>query len=96
MNSSEQQTDFEVTYRDHNVALFSDQGVFPGLVMNTMDPHYHACVRNFIQLQERDVARTLAGKHVVSEGTFEMELYVWLYSPLVLGCSRVIDRAWYS
>jgi hypothetical protein len=84
--------DFELNFEDNCMYGLDD---IPALRFLTSDPHFCFCVSELGQLLADDVpARLEAGQ--AGEGTYEMELYIWLYSCFTVGCSSDIARAWYD
>ncbi|KAL6054804.1 Somatic embryogenesis receptor kinase 2-like [Balamuthia mandrillaris] len=60
-------------------------------MFDTTDANFQSCASHLYRLSE-DMEAILSGLR--SEGTIEMELYIWLYLCFIFGCSKRLDRAW--
>ncbi|KAL6071326.1 hypothetical protein QOT17_006348 [Balamuthia mandrillaris] len=69
----------------------SDLTIPKEFTFSTTDANFQSCASHLCRLSE-DMETILSGLR--SEGTIEMELYIWLYSCFIFGCSKRLDRAW--
>ncbi|KAL6075176.1 hypothetical protein QOT17_003589 [Balamuthia mandrillaris] len=69
----------------------SDLTIPKEFTFDTTDANFQSCASHLYRLSE-DMEAILSGLR--SEGTIEMELYIWLYSCFIFGCSKRLDRAW--
>jgi hypothetical protein len=80
-----------VTFADEEYTLAD----VPDFTFSTRDEDYGFCVSQLVRLVADQVPQKLAKTHA-GEGTYEAELYLWLYSCLIKGCSDQLNRAWYA
>ncbi|KAL6047588.1 hypothetical protein QOT17_021541 [Balamuthia mandrillaris] len=85
-----QEHSFRVLFID-GVDETSDLTIPKEFTFSTTDANFQPCASHLYRLSE-DMEAILSG--LGSEGTIEMELYIWLYSCYIFGCSKRLDRAW--
>jgi len=58
------------------------------------DPNFCLCANMVMRLAMNGLSKSTTSKQH-AEGTYEMELYCWLYACFSAGCSNSLDQAWY-
>lgn len=72
------------------------EGLPDSFSFNLSDPDFHLCANIAIRLAMNSAKRLHKRSTKHGEGTYEMELYSWLYACFSSGCSDYLDRAWYG
>lgn len=81
---------FQIEFRDGDYTLDLGQAHEP-ISFDTTSTDFVHCAIELVRLITEQVPSKLASK---GEGSKELELYAWLYSCFMIGCSDKLDRAW--